>query len=284
MALLVTLATIGALGAAFGFGNRPAVRLAALAPAERVFALGSLRPVVTLLLWALIGAVVVLPALSLLTAALVPAYGVPLTFATVTLDNFVEVLARQPVTGRALRNSALYAGGAAALLALAAIPFAHALDRRGGRTGRLALLAFELPYALPGIVLAVAMILIFLKPLPLFGVSLYATPAIIIVAYLARFAALALKAPAAAIAQIPRELEEAAAIAGAGYGRRVAAIVAPLAAPAAVAGGLLVFLTAFNELTVSALLWSAGTAPMGVVPRCHRGRPCFPGHHQVRGC
>lgn len=265
LALLVTLTTILALAGAFGLGNRPVVRLAALAPAERVFALGPLRPVVTCLLWALIGAIVVLPAVSLLTAALVPAYGVPLTFATVTVDNFVEVLARQPVTGRALRNSALFAGGAAALLALAAIPFAHALDRRGGRTGRLALLAFELPYALPGIVLAVAMILIFLKPLPVLGVSLYATPAIIIVAYLARFAALALKAPAAAIAQIPRELEEAAAIAGAGYGRRVAAIVAPLAAPAAVAGGLLVFLTAFNELTVSALLWSAGTETMGVV-------------------
>lgn len=265
LAMLVTLLTVVALAAAFAFGSRPAVRLAALAPAERAFALGRLRPVATVLLWSLIAAVVALPALSLLTAALVPAYGVPLTLASATLDNFVEVLLRQPVTGRALRNSALYAGGAALLLAFAAIPFAHALDRRGGRAGRLALLVFELPYALPGIVLAVAMILLFLKPLPLLGVSLYATPAIIIVAYLARFASLALKAPAAAIAQIPRDLEEAAAIAGAGYGRRVVAVIAPLAAPAAVAGGLLVFLTAFNELTVSALLWSAGTETMGVV-------------------
>jgi iron(III) transport system permease protein len=101
--------------------------------------------------------------------------------------------------------------------------------------------------------------------LPLLNISLYATPAIIIVAYLARFGALALKAPAAAIAQLPRDLEEAAAAAGAGYLRRIRTIVAPLAAPAAVAGGLIVFLTAFNELTVSALLWSAGTETMGVV-------------------
>jgi iron(III) transport system permease protein len=36
-------------------------------------------------------------------------------------------------------------------------------------------------------------------------------------------------------------------------------------APAAAAGGLLVFLTAFNELTVSALLWSAGHETLGVV-------------------
>lgn len=265
LAMLVTLAVLVALSLAFAAGNRPAVRLAALAPAEQVFALRRMRPVATSLLWLLVGVVVVLPLLSLLTAALVPAYGVPLTVSSATLDNFVEVLLRQPVTARALKNSALYAGGAALLLGLAAIPAAHAVDRRGGRLGRLAMLAFELPYALPGIVLAVAMILMFLKPLPLLGVSLYATPWIIIVAYLARFAALALKAPAAAIAQIPRDLEEAAAVAGAGYARRLRAIIAPLAAPAAVAGGLLVFLTGFNELTVSALLWSAGTETMGVV-------------------
>ena len=35
--------------------------------------------------------------------------------------------------------------------------------------------------------------------------------------------------------------------------------------PAAVAGGLLVFLTAFNELTVSALLWSSGNETLGVI-------------------
>jgi iron(III) transport system permease protein len=265
LAMLVTLAATVALITAFGAGRRPTARLAALSPADAVFALGRWRPVVTTALWLLIGAVVALPAISLITAALVPAYGVAVAFDTMTLDNFVEVLVRQPVTGRALRNSAVYAGGAAALLALAAVPAAHAIDRRGGRLGRLALLAFELPYALPGIVLAVAMILMFLKPLPLLNISLYATPAIIIVAYLARFGALALKAPAAAIAQLPRDLEEAAAAAGAGYLRRIRTIVAPLAAPAAVAGGLIVFLTAFNELTVSALLWSAGTETMGVV-------------------
>lgn len=42
-------------------------------------------------------------------------------------------------------------------------------------------------------------------------------------------------------------------------------IGAPLAAPAAVAGALLVFIGAFNELTVSALLWSGGNETLGVV-------------------
>jgi iron(III) transport system permease protein len=190
---------------------------------------------------------------------------VPLSLSTITFDNFFEVVVRQQVTARALRNSALFAATAAFLLAVASIPCAHALDRRGGLFARFVESAFELPFALPGVVLAIAMILLFLKPLPVIGVSLYATPAIIIIAYLSRFATLAIKAPIAAIRQMPKDLEEAARSCGAGYIRRLTTVVMPIAAPAAAAGGLLVFLTAFNELTVSALLWSGGTETLGVV-------------------
>jgi iron(III) transport system permease protein len=35
--------------------------------------------------------------------------------------------------------------------------------------------------------------------------------------------------------------------------------------PVAAAGAILVFLTAFNELTLSALLWSSGSETLGVV-------------------
>jgi iron(III) transport system permease protein len=52
---------------------------------------------------------------------------------------------------------------------------------------------------------------------------------------------------------------------GARFARRLATVILPLIAPSAVAGGMLVFLTAFNELTVSALLWSSGAETVGVV-------------------
>jgi iron(III) transport system permease protein len=41
--------------------------------------------------------------------------------------------------------------------------------------------------------------------------------------------------------------------------------VAPSLLPSVAAGALLAFLLAFGELTVSALLWSAGTETVGVV-------------------
>ena len=65
--------------------------------------------------------------------------------------------------------------------------------------------------------------------------------------------------------QLDPALEEAARLSGAGFFRRLADIVVPLIAPAAGASVILVFLIACNELTVSALLWSAGTQTLGVV-------------------
>ena len=40
-------------------------------------------------------------------------------------------------------------------------------------------------------------------------------------------------------------------------------IHAPLVAPAAASGAILVFLTSYNEVTVSALLWSSGNETIG---------------------
>jgi iron(III) transport system permease protein len=114
-------------------------------------------------------------------------------------------------------------------------------------------------------VLALAVILVFIHPLPLIGVSLYGTLGIILIAYLARFLVLALRTTTAGYLQIDRTLEDAAAITGASLWRRLRTILLPMAAPAVAAGAILVFLTALNELTVSALLWSSGHETLGVV-------------------
>ena len=181
-----------------------------------------------------------------------------------TFDKFVEVLQRQSVTVRAFRNSFLFAGSAALILSFLAIALAYTLERKAGKFRRVLEAILEIPYALPGVVLAIACILLFLRPLPLIGVSIYATPFIIVFAYLARFLPLALKPPLAAMAVLARDQEEAAALDGANAWQRLRHVIVPNLLPAAAAGALLVFLLAFNELTVSALLWTAGTETLGV--------------------
>lgn len=228
------------------------------------FALGRWRLPLALLAWLLVLFMLILPGLALVSTSLIPSFGVPLTSATATLSNFEEVLFRQASTSRAFRNSAMLSAGAALILAFGAIPLSIGIERFSRPIQRILHGAIELPYAIPGIVLAIACILLFLRPLPLIG-SLYATAWIILAAYLMRFFALAMKPVTTAVSQISRDLDEAAAVSGARPLRRILTITSPLAAPAAVAGALLVFMSAFNELTVSALLWSSGNETLGVV-------------------
>lgn len=266
-ALSILVGLVAALGIAAGMlaTRRVGGKVEIERPLEPFWVLGRARPFVTCALLLLLAIKLGLPFLALLAEALTPALGVALTWQSLTFDKFTEVLLRQDVTVRAFRNSFLFAGSAALILALASIAFAYALERRMGRLRRVVEAVIELPYALPGVVLAIACILMFLKPLPLLGVSIYATPFIILFAYLARFLPLALKAPLAAMAQIEAHHEEAAKLDGVTLWQMLRFIVAPILAPAAVVSALMVFLVAFNELTVSALLWSSGTETLGVV-------------------
>ncbi|MCA1369977.1 iron ABC transporter permease [Bradyrhizobium sp. BRP14] len=239
-------------------------RLIGLSGANAAFTLGRLRPAAEALLWAVLAVVLVAPLLALVASSLVPAYGVPLNFKTMSLHAYGEILFRQSVTLTALRNSLFLASAAAVGLLLVTVPAGYLLVRRRGALANLLAILIDIPYALPGIVLAVAFILTFAAPLPVIGLSLYGTIWIILFAYFSSFLAVSLKPVMSAFLQMDPSLEEAARLAGAGFLRRMRDVLLPLIAPAAGASVILVFLIAANELTVSALLWSAGTQTLGV--------------------
>ncbi len=227
--------------------------------------LGPARRWVEAALWGFVAVTVALPLISLTATALVPAFGVRLTTATATLDAFREVLFRQSATLRAFANSTLVAGTAAALLALTAALTGYFQTRGGARArvaGGVTGLA-DMAYAIPGLVVSIAFILAFIRPLPLIGLSIYGTLAIVLLAYLCAFFAIALKPVGAAYAALDPALDDAARVCGAGYATRLARIFGPPVAPAAASGAILVFLTAYNEITVSALLWSSGNELIG---------------------
>jgi len=229
------------------------------------FELGRWRLPVEIVLWTLVAVLILLPMFALALTSLVPAVGVKLSAANATLENFHFVLFEHDAARRAFRNSLGLSVLAATVIALFAVPLAYFLVWRRSRLLRIAAFFTELPYAIPGVVVAIAAILLFLKPLPLVGFSLYNTVWIILFGYLARFLVLGLRPVASGFHQLDRTLEEAAQITGARLLRRLRTVILPLVAPAAAAGALLIFLTAFNELTISALLWSSGAETLGVV-------------------
>lgn len=264
LALLIGAVALGGVFLSRKMLARRSMGLVGMSARPFAFRLGPARLPVEIALWSFIALILALPLLALCATSLVPAYGVALTTHSLTLTAWTEVLFHQPMTRRAYANSLFLSALAATILMAVAVPLAWGMKRHPTLWARLTDRLVDLPYAVPGIVLAIGCILTFLK-LPFTGITLYGTLWIILIAYLSRFLVVMLRPVQAAIGDLDPAMEEAAASAGARAGLRLRRIVLPLAAPSAAAGAILVFLTAVNELTVSALLWSSGTETLGVV-------------------
>jgi iron(III) transport system permease protein len=264
----ISLLLVGVAGAALLLHALLARRTAHLdraALAGAALRLGIWRWPVAGAVWGLLIVVSVLPLAALATSALVPAVGVSFGLDTLSFSNFEHLLNGNDAVRRAFANSGLLAALAASVCMLIALPLSYFAVVRRSRVAHALDAIVQAPYAVPGTVLALGVIIVYLKPLPLLGISIYNSLAILLVAYLARFLLLAQRPVSAAIATLDPALDEAGATVGARALWRMAAIVAPAALPSALAGALLVFMMAFNELTVSALLWSTGNETLGVM-------------------
>jgi iron(III) transport system permease protein len=218
--------------------------------------------------WALtlwVGVLLLAPMLALLAKSVSPGLGIPLTWQNVSLEHYADVLLRNDATLRAFVNSVSLSVGSALVLAVVSLFLAYQMEYRRSVLLRRLMPWIEVPYVIPGVVLAIAMILLYLKPLPLLGWSLYNTLWIIFFAYLARFLTIQLRPVLSGFMQMPRDMLEAAEVFGGSLLSRMRRIIVPLILPSVTAGALLVMLLSLNELTVSALLWASGTETLGVL-------------------
>lgn len=263
---VATLALLLALMAALAILARNLVttRIAVPLPAGAPFVPRRRAPLIEILLWLVVLILSLVPLAALTMTALLPAIGVSFGPDTMSLDQFRAVL-DNPTVRRAFANSLLLACVTSGICVLVAVPLAFLGVRRRNPLLRLLDTAIEAPWVVPGTVVALGMILAFLKPLPLLGVSIYGTLTILLIAYLARFLPLVLRPVAAAAQSADPSLDEAARVAGAGLAPRILSIFLPGMLPAAAAGAILVVMTALNELTLSALLWSSGNETIGVM-------------------
>lgn len=229
------------------------------------FHLGRAQGPVATGLAVLVSILLLAPVLALLAKSLSPALGVPLTLQNLSLDHYMYVLLQNDASVRAFMNSLGLSMAAALVLALVSLFLAYQMEYRRSVLLRSLLPWIELPYVIPGVVLAMAMILLYLKPIPVLDLSLFNTLWIIFLAYLARFLTIQLRPVISGFMQLPHELLEAAEVFGGSFLCRMHRVIVPLILPSVTAGALLVVLLAMNELTVSVLLWTTGTETLGVV-------------------
>ncbi len=145
--------------------------------------------------------------------------------------------------------------GAAALTTLLALPVSILSVRHPSRTATLIERATYIPFALPGIVIALSLIVLSIHYFP----ALYGTTQLLIVAYAILTLPLALVATKAALAQAPPIHEEVARSLGARPLVAMARVTLPRILPGLGAAAALVFLATVTELTATLLLAPIGT-------------------------
>ncbi len=145
--------------------------------------------------------------------------------------------------------------GAAALTTLLALPISVLAVRHPSRTATLIERATYLPFALPGIVVALSLIVLSIHYFP----ELYGTTQLLIVAYAILSLPLALVATKAALAQAPPVHEEVARSLGCRPLQVMVRVTLPRILPGLGAAAALVFLATVTELTATLLLAPIGT-------------------------
>jgi iron(III) transport system permease protein len=154
-------------------------------------------------------------------------------------------------------NSAM-AGSLAAVIAIVVLlPGSFVAARHTDRLGKLIQMVTAATFALPGVVVAFAIVFWVVRA-PDLVFSLYQTLPLLIAAYVVHFGAQALQPMTLAVRSTPESVVEAAGTLGAAPIRRLRTIQLPLMMPGLAAGGGLVLLSVLKELPATLLL-----APIG---------------------
>ena len=203
---------------------------------------------------------VYLPVLILVMTSFTEARGVGLSWSNVTWDHYKYVLFEYPLTQRAAVNTLLLGIAAASVGILIGALIAYINLRLKVRGAAVLDYLSTIPLGLPGVVLAVGLVLAWIRvPLPV-----YATLWILLIAYVTRYVPLAVRSADSALRQIDPSLEEASRINGGSWLRSIVEITLPLMKGGMVAGWTLIFVQAISELAATILLFTVGTETIAV--------------------
>lgn len=201
---------------------------------------------------------IILPMVQLIRVSLSPFLGASEGF---SFDNYEEVLTnRRMVSG--YWNTMGTAMLGALLAVLAATAFAWAARFKGGVLSRFIEYSQWLGLAMPGLILALGVLWLFLG-LPFLS-TFYGTPVLMVFALFVATIPLASRTATAAMAQIPKSLEEAAWVSGASKYRAIWDIIIRLMLPSLVSGWLLCFVVISGVLSIPLLLSTAGADYLSV--------------------
>ncbi len=242
----------------------------------RVIDLGAWKYLTLAVSFAIFFLAVILPVFVLLWSSFIPYYGVPSRelMEKMTFANYHYIL-NYPLALTAFKNSFYLSVGSATLVMLltSIIAWITVKTKLPGRA-LLDNMTF-IPIAMPGIVLGVSLIWVYLT-LPnlvkeYFGeyaskpFEIYGTIWVLLLAYITKFMPYGIRAASASMIQINKELEEASLAAGGTWFQTFRKVILPLLMPGFIAGWIYISIIALRELSTSILLYSYNSTVLSIM-------------------
>lgn len=160
--------------------------------------------------------------------------------------------------GSAALSTLQLAVAAGVVATVVALPISWLYARHPGRFATIAERSVWLAHALPGVILALALVYMGVR----WFRPVYQTPLMLVAAYVILFLPLAVASQHVGLRAAGRRLDEAAQSLGYGRFRVLTRVTLPLALPGVAAGGLFVLLDSAKELTTTLLLIPTGTTTL----------------------
>ena len=176
-----------------------------------------------------------------------------------TLANWTTVFGRAE-TMSCLKNSLLYGAVTATIGILIACVMGYLLQRTRVRGRKIPDFLITLGSGTPSVVIALGLIMTMKGN---FGINIYNTAYIMIIAYLIKYMMMGMRTVVSAMSQIHVSLEECSQISGASWLKTMFQITGKLIFPSIAAGWFLIFIPSFYELSMTTLLYSSTTKTIG---------------------
>ncbi len=176
-----------------------------------------------------------------------------------TLTNWQTVFGRVE-TMNCLKNSLIFASVTATVGIVIACTMSYLLQRTRVKGRKIPDFLITLGSGTPSVVIALGLIMTMRGN---FGINIYNTAYIMIIAYLIKYLMMGMRTVVSAMSQIHVSLEECSQIAGASWTRTMFRITGPLIFPSIAAGWFLIFIPSFYELSMTTLLYSSTTKTIG---------------------
>lgn len=200
-----------------------------------------------------------LPLATILLRALMSTREIGIDWGGLSFRGFADLFAAGDFS-ESLWNSILLSVGAAVIAVAIGLVIAVATVRsRRHPASTIADYLISMPVALPGTVFGIGLVWAYI------GSPLYQTVALMLLAFVTRYAIFSVRMLSTGLVQIDRSLEEAAMVSGARKAKAVTLIELPLLKGAMASAWLLIFLSVMRELATAIMIYGVGSRTLSIL-------------------